>query len=106
MELFKLEKMVKGWFIGDFSPSLLPTKDFEIACKDYKAGDYEEKHIHRISKEFTVITGGKVIMNGKHYIKGDIVVIAPGEATDFKAITDASTVVIKVPSVKGDKYPA
>jgi hypothetical protein len=32
------------------------------------------------------------------------VTIEPGEATDFTALTDTTTVVVKMPSVKGDKY--
>ncbi len=35
---------------------------------------------------------------------GDIVMVEPGEATDFVAITDAVNVVVKMPSVMGDKY--
>ena len=35
---------------------------------------------------------------------GDIVEIAPGEAASFEALTDVTTVVVKVPSVPGDKY--
>ena len=35
---------------------------------------------------------------------GDIVLIEPGEDTDFEALTDVTTVVVKTPSVAGDKY--
>ena len=31
----------KGWFIGNFEPSLLKSKDFEVAIKEYKAGTVE-----------------------------------------------------------------
>jgi quercetin dioxygenase-like cupin family protein len=44
------------------------------------------------------------MMNDIEYDEGDIILMEPGEATDFKAITDAMNVVVKVPSVKGDKY--
>ena len=43
-------------------------------------------------------------MNGKTLGNGDIITIPPGEATDFKALTDVTTVVVKVPSSKDDKY--
>ena len=36
---------------------------------------------------------------------GDIIVLEPGEATDFRALEKTTTVVVKMPSVLGDKYP-
>ena len=106
MKTHKLAEMSKGWFIGDFSPTLHATKDFEVAVKYYQAGDREEAHLHRVATEYTVIIGGEARMNGHIYKAGDIVVIAPGEATDFEAITDVATTVVKLPSVKEDKYAA
>ena len=47
---------------------------------------------------------GEVLMAGSKYKSGDIIHISPNEATDFKALTDVKTVVVKVPSVKDDKY--
>ena len=45
-------------------------------------------------------------MCGQQFASGDIVKLPPGEATGFKAITDVTTVVVKLPSVIGDKYAA
>ena len=104
MEVEKLEKFIKGWVIGDFKPTLFNTKDFEIAIKTYKAGDLEEKHFHKIAKEWTVIVKGKVKMNDLEYVKGDIIIINPGEATDFLALEQTVTVVVKIPSVSDDKF--
>jgi hypothetical protein len=36
---------------------------------------------------------------------GTIVHLQPGESTDFEALEATLTVVVKRPSVKGDKYP-
>ena len=96
--------MVKGWFIGDFEPTVLKTKDFEVAVKHYKKGDYEGEHVHRVSTEITVIAYGWARMGDKTISAGDIVVIEPGKSTDFSAISNVITVCVKVPSVKGDKY--
>jgi len=30
--------MTGGWFVGDFSPTLLQTEAFEAACKRYQRG--------------------------------------------------------------------
>jgi quercetin dioxygenase-like cupin family protein len=106
MKIAKISDMMKGWFIGDFTPTLWKTKDVEVAFKVYKAGDAEPAHYHKIATEFTVITAGIVVMNGVQYKTGDIVVIEPGEVTDFKAITDVTTTVVKIPGATNDKYEA
>ena len=94
MKIFNLEDMTGGWFVGDFSPSVVKTKRCEVALKEYKAGDKENRHHHKEAIEVTLIARGTVEMNGN--IKG--------ESTDFKSITDSITVVFKSPSVTGDKY--
>jgi hypothetical protein len=104
MTITNLNKFFKGWFVGNFEPTLNITEDFEVAVKRYKAGDYEEKHHHKIASEITVIVEGEVEMNGIKYTKDDIITIQPNESTDFKCITDVITVVVKTPSVNNDKY--
>jgi len=104
MKVFNFKDMTKGWFVGDFLPTAHSTEKCEVACKEYKAGDYESKHMHKIATEVSMILKGKVMMNNIEYKEGDIIVMEPGEATDFKALTEAINVVVKVPSVKGDKY--
>ena len=99
-----ISNMTKGWFIGNFDPSLYKTNDVEVAVKHYKAGDHENKHYHKIATEYTVIIEGEVEMNGVRYKKDDIVVMEPGEATDFTAITDSTNVVVKIPGANNDKY--
>ena len=105
MKSARLENMVKGWFVGDFEPTLLRSKDCEVAVKHYKAGDREDTHHHRVATEITLIVSGEVMMMGRKWGAGDIVLVEPGEATDFVALTDAVNVVVKTPSVAGDKYP-
>ena len=96
--------MTSGWFIGDFEPTCMRTTACEVALKSYKAGDHEDVHVHRVATEITVIAAGSVTMNGRVFREGDIVILEPGEATDFQAVGDALTVVVKMPSVIGDKY--
>lgn len=105
MKTAKLEDMTKGWFIGNFEPTLLRTNDVEVAVKSYNKGDYEEKHYHKIATEITVIVSGKVKMNGIEYSKGDIVVMEPNEATDFECLENGTqNVVVKLPGANDDKY--
>ena len=104
MKKHNLHDMVGGWFIGHFDPTILKTDDFEVAVKIYKKGDYEENHFHKVATEYTLIMDGEVIMSGENYSSGDIIVIKPNESTDFRALTDVKTVVVKTPSVANDKY--
>lgn len=104
MKVDNLDRMVRGWFIGDFSPSLCKTDAVEVGVKFYEKGDHEEWHYHKVSKEFTVIISGCALLNGKKYNTGDIIIINPGEGTDFDALTDVVTTVVKIPSAKNDKY--
>ncbi len=104
MKHAKLAEMVKGWFVGDFDPVVLRTADVEVAVKHYRAGDREDLHHHRVATEVTVIVSGTVRMLDRVWETGDIVVIEPGEATAFEALTDAVNVVVKLPGAKNDKF--
>ena len=104
MKAAKLENMVKGWFIGNFTPTLCATNDVEVAVKQYRAGDAEQAHYHKIATEFTVILSGKVRMNGMEYAQGDIVVMEPGDFSYFKALVVTVNVVVKIPGANNDKY--
>ena len=106
MKVANVRDMVKGWFIGDFEPTLWKTQEVEVAFKRYQRGDTETAHIHRIATEFTLVASGRVRMNGVEYGPDAIVLIHPGEATDFEALEDATTVVVKIPGAPHDKYPA
>src|SRR5262249_22671525 len=101
-----LQDMVGGWIIGNFEPTCLKTTVCEVACKHYQAGASETAHVHRIATELTLVATGRVSMNGRTFTAGDIIVLEPGEATDFQALERTTTVVVKMPSVAGDKYPA
>lgn len=104
MDTFKLSNMIRGWFVGDFEPSLYKTTDVEVAVQHFKAGDKEESHCHKIATEITVIVSGRARMKGNEFSTGDIIKIAPGEYTDFEALEDTITAVIKLPGALNDKY--
>lgn len=106
IESYKLQDMIKGWFIGDFEPSLFKTNNVEVAIKKYKAGDFEKPHFHKIATEFTAIISGEVQMNGIRYKENDIIKIAPNVIASFRAVTDVITIVVKLPGANNDKYEA
>ena len=104
MKVSHISKMKGGWFVGNFEPTLYKTNDAEVAVKEYKAGDYGVRHYHKIATELTVIVRGTVKMNGVEYGEGSIIIMEPGEKTDFLAVTDTITVVVKLPGANNDKY--
>ena len=104
LERHKLDHFTRGWFVGNFNPTLIPTEAAEVAVQRYQAGAHEPKHVHRIATELTLVVSGLARMNGEDINAGEIVRLPPGTAADFEAVTDVTTVVVKVPCVKGDKY--
>lgn len=104
MQSFELAEMVKGWFVGAFAPTAFQTEACEVAVKHYAAGDHEGAHYHKVATEITVIVSGRVRMCGREWGPGAIVVLSPGDVTDFEALTEATNVVVKLPGALNDKY--
>jgi mannose-6-phosphate isomerase-like protein (cupin superfamily) len=104
LKRYNLDTFTKGWFVGNFSPTLIPSDAVEVAVKHYKAGEAEQSHYHKVATELTLVVSGRVRMSGEEVGPGKIAKINPGQATDFVPLTDATTVVVKMPCVKGDKY--
>jgi uncharacterized cupin superfamily protein len=104
MKTAHLKNMVKGWFVGGFTPTAFSTQACEVAVKPYRAGETEAAHYHKIATEVTLVLSGEVAMCGKTWGAGEIIVLEPGDITDFKALSDAVTVVVKVPGAMNDKY--
>lgn len=106
MKVANLETMKGGWFVGNFEPTVIKTNQVEAAVKRYHKGDYEQAHYHKIATELTVVIYGKVRMFSKEFSQGDIIIVEPGDVTDFKALEDTVCTVIKYPGAENDKYIA
>lgn len=106
MRTFNLNTMTRGWFVGDFEPTALPTDACEAAVKRYRSGDREASHYHAIATEVTLVLDGHARFSGQDVEAGGIVVVEPGEVLSFEAVTDVTTVVVKVPSAPTDKHLA
>lgn len=104
MKISNLKEFTRGWIVGDFEPSIIRSKNFEFMVRNYAAGESEQKHVHKIAHEITVITSGKFRMNEQDLIQGDVVHLAPGDPADFLCIEAGATAVVKTPSIIGDKY--
>ncbi|CAN5227857.1 hypothetical protein BH09PAT2_BH09PAT2_10690 [soil metagenome] len=104
MKQYRLSDFTKGWVIGDFLPSIVKTQDCEVAIKRYQKADIDPKHHHKKAEEITVIVSGKYKLNELILEADDIVHIDRDEPAEFECLEDGVTVVVKLPSVAGDKY--
>ncbi len=105
MKKDNLKNFKGGWVVGNFSPSVIKSENCEVAIKYYKNGDTEKKHVHKVCTEITIVASGKVSMNDIIIKQGEMIILNPNEACDFKCLEDNTiTVVVKSPSVPSDKY--
>ena len=109
MRKARIEDFHRGWFIGDFEPSILRTKAFEVGILTHKMGEYWAPHFHKEAIEYNVLISGDMsIVHGDNtitYLKpGDVFAFEKGEVSEPMFHTDCKILVVKVPSVIGDKY--
>ncbi len=104
MKKFSHKDMKKGWFIGNFEPAVIKTKDFEACYTTHKKNEPWEKHYHKLGKEVTLVIKGKVKIGENIFSKGDIFLVEPNEIVDPEFIEDVEFMIIKIPSDVNDKY--
>jgi quercetin dioxygenase-like cupin family protein len=104
MNISKISDYVRGWFIGDFSPSVLKTKDFEVGLLTHTKGEKWPAHYHKESIEYNVLVSGKMVVQGKELNSGDVFIFDKGEIADPIFLEDCKIVVVKVPSLPNDKF--
>lgn len=104
MNLSKLKDYHRGWIIGDFDPSILRTKDFEIGVLFHPKGEVWTAHYHKDSVEYNVLITGKMIIQGKEINSGDVFVFEKNEVADPVFLEDCTVLCVKVPSIPSDKY--
>lgn len=99
----RLEDFVGGWIVGDFKPSILMSKEFEVAVKRLEAGYSEPQHFQKKATEITLVIEGECLLNGEKLGAGDIMVIPPGIVGGFHANVKTVLLVVKAPSLPNDK---
>jgi hypothetical protein len=104
MKIYNIRDMVGGWFIGDFEPSVVCLKEFEVGVLTHKKDEVWPTHHHKIATEINCLLTGKMIIQDKEINVGDIFVLEPMEIADPKFLEDCKVLVVKIPSVIGDKY--
>jgi len=104
MKVFKIEDMVRGWFIGDFTPTSFQTKDFEVGYHFYKKNQLWESHYHKLTTEINYVIRGNMKINGELLKQGDIFIIEPYEVVHPEYLTDCELIITRNGSYNGDKY--
>ena len=98
-----IEDCVRGWFIGDFEPSILRTKEFEVAFMKWQPGPFPDMHYQRVATEYNLLVRGRVRFNGKVYNPGDFFIIEPYMVNEGEFLQYSECVVVKTPSIPDDK---
>ena len=104
MKIFKISDMKGGWFVGDFEPSVLRTKNFEVGYHTHKKGDDTSNHYHKDSTEINVIIKGKMIVNKKELQAGDVFVFEPYVVSEAEFLEDTELIVVRNSSNTKDKH--
>lgn len=104
MNVTKINDYVRGWFIGDFNPTVLRTKDFEVGVLTHPKGEKWPPHYHKESIEYNVLVSGKMVVQGKELNSGDVFVFEKGEIANPVFLEDCTVVCVKVPSIPSDKF--
>ena len=104
MRKFSLSEMKRGWFIGNFFPSVLKTDLFEVGIMNHKKGEEWPKHFHAEATEYNVLLKGSMTVNGQLIKSGDIFILEKNEPCKPIFKENCTIVCVKVPSIPGDKY--
>ena len=103
MDISKLKDMHRGWLIGDFEPSVLKTKEFEVGVLTHLKDEQWPAHYHPVGTEYNVLLKGSMKVCDKELVKGDIFVIKPNEIADPTFYEDCTILCVKVPGDSTDK---
>ena len=95
--------MFKGWFIGDFEPSLLKNTGVELGYLTFKKGEKIDFHYHEHCKEINLLVKGKMIVNNKVINEGDIFIFDEMVPTLPIYLEDTSLIVFKNKHSNKDK---
>jgi quercetin dioxygenase-like cupin family protein len=104
MKVLKLSDMHRGWFVGNFNPSIWKTDYVEIGVLTHKKDEKWPKHYHKVAIEHNVLLEGSMTICGTLLSKGDIFTIDAGEVADPIFHEDCKVLCIKSPSLPNDKY--
>ena len=104
MKVSNIKDYIGGWFIGNFDPSIIKTKDFEVCYKKHSKGEHWPTHYHKIAIEVNYLIKGKMSILGQIINEGEIFTIYPNEVANPIFLEDCELIIVKTPSCTYDKY--
>lgn len=104
MKIYQADMFSNGWFVGDFDKTAYRTASCEVSYKEHAAGEYWAAHYHKLGDEINYLISGTMEINGERLEAPVVFLIEKGEISRPTFITDVKLVVVKVPSIPGDKY--
>ena len=102
MKLDKLDRMIGGWFIGNFDCAYI-TDAVEVSYKNHPKGDQWDIHYHEKVTEINLLVRGNMILQGVELNVGDIFTLNPYEIADPEFLEDCEIVCVKLPGIQNDK---
>jgi hypothetical protein len=99
-----LKNFTRGWFIGNFLPSVLRTPNFEVGVLSHSKGELWPAHYQRLATEYNLLLSGSLSINGELILVGEIFIVEPKEVAKPIFHEDCKVLCIKVPSIPHDKY--
>ena len=99
----RLSQFKGGWFLGGFKPSLLPTKAFEVGFKRHLAGSDWPEHYQETATEYNLLLHGRMSIGKQTFNDGDLFIVKPYQVVKPIFVSDCEVVVVKVPSMPGDR---
>jgi len=103
IQIYKLEDMFRGWFVGNFEPSVFKHSGVEIGYLLHKKGEKWQTHYHNNLVEVNLLVEGKMILNDIEINKNEIFVIDKKVLACPIFLEDCRIMCIKIPSMVGDK---
>jgi hypothetical protein len=103
MKTYRLEDFYKGWFVGNFEPSILKD-NYEVGVAKHTAGEFHQDHFHKECVEINVVIEGRMKINGQEFGPGDIFVLYPYEVSQAEFLTDVTIVIVRNKSNPLDKF--
>lgn len=103
MRIIPLSEFTRGWFIGDFEPSVLKTSKFEVGVFKHSKGEDWPTHYHQYHTEYNVLVTGKMSIYGTIIEPESVFVVPKKSIVKPVFLEDCVIVCVKSPSIPGDK---
>lgn len=100
---YDLHNYKAGWIIGNFEPSIIKTKDFEVGILTHKKNEKWDYHYHAYFDEINILIEGNMLLNENKIYKNQLFNIQKKQIASPIFLEDCKVLCIKTPSVIGDK---